>query len=180
MMFRKLRHTTALLSCAFVLPLTIQYALAQNAQDVQVALKALRVTVSEDKEDKKETLVAADQVKPGDVIEYQATYTNTTARSVRNLQATLPIPATLEYVADTAKPTQVWASLDGKTFQSVPLMRKRVTANGQQTTEAVPLREYRFLRWNIGELGARKSVVVMARAKVAGGRAGSAKTGAKP
>jgi uncharacterized repeat protein (TIGR01451 family) len=149
-------------------------ALAQNAKDLQVTLKALRVITAEDQ---KETLVPAEQVKPGDVVEYQATYANTTSRSFRNLQATVPIPSSLEYVPDSAQPANAQASLDGKTFGAVPLMRKTLTADGQQKSEVVPYREYRFLRWNVGELAARKTVVVSARAKVSGGKA-SVKRGA--
>ena len=153
--------------------LAIRDAIAQNAQDLQVSLKAFRVTTNEEK---KETLVSADQVKPGDIIEYQVTYSNTSSRSLRNVQATLPIPPALEYIAETAEPAQVSASLDGKTFQTAPLMR-RTPAGGQQKTEAVPLREYRFLRWTIGELGAKKAVKVSARAKILHTASRSAKSG---
>jgi uncharacterized repeat protein (TIGR01451 family) len=163
-------HEKALFLCGGIMTLSVSVAMAQNGQNLQVSLKAMRVVTAEDQ---KETLVPAEQVKPGHVVEYQATYTNTASRSFRNLQATVPIPASLEYVPDSSKPAIAQASLDGKTFSAVPLMRKTVTANGQQKTEAVPYREYRFLRWNIGELGAKQTVVVSARARVMGGKPNS-------
>ena len=166
-MIPKLIRPTGPLFCAAIIGVSTSITFAQSAQPLQVALKALRVTISEEQ---KETLLPAEQVKPGDIVEYQATYTNTTSRSLKNLQATVPIPTSLEYMPESAKPANVQASLDGKNFSAVPLVRKTLTANGQQKTEAIPLREYRFLRWNVGELGARKSIVVSARARVSGAR----------
>lgn len=151
---------------AITITLSISAVIAQNAQNPQITLKALRVVIAEDQKETKETLVSAEQVKPGDVIEYQATYTNTASRPLKNLQANLPIPAALEYLPDSAKPTSVMASIDGKTFGRVPLMRQTRSAGGQQKSEAVPYSEYRFLRWDIGELSAKKSIVVSARARL--------------
>ena len=157
-------------SIAITITLSISAVIAQNAQNLQITLKALRVITAEDQKETKETLVPADQVKPGDVVEYQATYTNTASRPLRNLQATVPIPASLEYLPESAKPAIVLASIDGKTFGRVPLMRQTRAAGGQQKSEAVPYREYRFLRWDIGELSAKKNIVVSARAKVSSAR----------
>ena len=120
-----------------------------------------------------ESFAAAESAKPGDVIEYVATYRNTTAQPVRNLEATLPIPANTEIVPGSARPASAKASVDAATFAEMPLMRK-VTRGGKEIDEPVPLREYRYLRWYPGELAGGKSAVFSARVKVVDARASSA------
>lgn len=111
----------------------------------------------------KEQLVAADSVKPGDVLEYTATYTNHTGKTVTGLMANLPIPEGLEYLPKTAKPgaTLVKAATRDGAFAAEPLMR---IVNGK--SEPVPYNEYRSLRWTLGQLPANGSTAVTARAKV--------------
>lgn len=113
----------------------------------------------------KEKLVEVETVKPGDVIEYRAVYTNITKEPVRDLMANLPVPKGLEYVAKSAKasaglPTAQVATRDGK-FGAEPLM---VTEGGKKV--AVPYAEYRELRWPVGAVEAGRSVTVSARARV--------------
>lgn len=52
----------------------------------------------------KEKLEDASSVKPGDVIEYRVTYTNSGKRAIKNMLATLPVPLETEYLPQTAKP----------------------------------------------------------------------------
>lgn len=113
--------------------------------------------------DGRERLVPADTVKPGDVIEYVATYRNTTREPVRNLEATLPIPAHTELVPGSARRAK--ASLDARDFGDIPLKRATLR-DGRQVEELVPYRDYRYLRWYAGELGAEMSVTFTARVKV--------------
>jgi len=128
---------------------------------VRVHLTQARVEI----EAGKERLVEAESVKPGDVIEYRAVYTNTSKQSVSDLVARLPIPQGLEYVAKSAKasaglpPVQA-AARDGK-FAAEPLM---VTEGGKKV--AVPYDQYRELRWRVGAMEAGRSVTVSARARV--------------
>jgi uncharacterized repeat protein (TIGR01451 family) len=129
--------------------------------------------------DGKEILVAADAVRPGEVIEYKATYRNTGPQPLRNVEATLPIPPNTEFVPGSLKPGNAKASLDGRAFADMPLKRT-VTRDGKQVQEEVPAREYRALRWYPGELGAEKTLAYTARVKVVDdrpppGAAGSAK-----
>jgi len=112
-----------------------------------------------------EIFAAAESAQPGDVIEYVATYRNTSAQPVRNLEATLPIPANTEIVPGSARPASAKASVDAVTFAQMPLTRK-VTRSGKEIDEPVPLREYRYLRWYPGELAGGKSAVFSARVKV--------------
>ena len=133
-----------------------------QAGAVQTRLEAHKV---ERAADGKETLGDAQAARPGDLIEYTATYRNTGKQPVRNLEATLPIPANTEYVAGSAKPGAAKASVDAHAFGALPLKR-RVVRDGKEVEESVPLREYRYLRWYPGELAADQSVSFTARVKV--------------
>ena len=137
-------------------------AFAQNNGAVETRLEARKIVRAADGN---ETFAAAESAKPGDVIEYVATYRNTTAQPVRNLEATLPIPANTELVSESARPPAVKASVDAVAFAAMPLLR-RVKRDGREIEEAVPAREYRYLRWYPGELAGGKSAVFRARVKV--------------
>lgn len=137
---------------------------AQNAQsDVSVNLSAKKVVVADGG---KETFSSAQQAKPGDVIQYDAVYKNSGKGAVKNLLATVPIPEGLAFLADSAKPADAQASLDGKNFERIPLMREVTKADGTKEKQAVPFSEYRALRWSISELAPGASVTVSARARV--------------
>ena len=138
-------------------------AVAQKAGDVAVTLKAQKVLRSTEG---KEVLQVADRAMPGEIIQYDALYKNQSRSSVRQLEPTLPIPAGLEYIADSAKPAPTRASLDGKTFAPIPLMRPVTLPSGETKQEAVPLSEYRALRWELGDLDAGKTALVSARARL--------------
>lgn len=112
-----------------------------------------------------ETLVSADAVKPGDVIEYTVTYRNTGKAALSKLEATLPIPAETEFVPGSARPANAKASTDGRTFGDLPLKRT-VKRNGVDVEETVPVSQYRFLRWYPGELAGDKSLTYTARVRV--------------
>jgi uncharacterized repeat protein (TIGR01451 family) len=131
--------------------------------DVRVTLQAARVTTA----NSHEVLASADQAKPGEILEYRAIYTNDGKSAVRQMLATLPIPAGVEYLPRTAAPAVVLASLDGKSFDAVPLMRSERTADGREVIREIPASEYRFLRWTVGTLAAKQSRTVTARVRVA-------------
>ena len=138
-------------------------AVAVAQGDVSVALTAHRVSTSPAG---KETFVSAEQARPGEVIEYRATYHNAGSSRVGSLVATMPIPSGMEYLPRTAKPAVVLASLDGKTFAPVPLKRKVRLEDGREVMRDVPVSEYRWLRWTIGSLDAKSDEVVRARMRV--------------
>jgi uncharacterized repeat protein (TIGR01451 family) len=139
-----------------------QGAFAQAGGAVETRLDAHKV---ERAADGRETLGDAQAARPGDVIEYTATYRNTGKQPVRNLEATLPIPANTEYVPGSVQPAQARASLDAHAFGVLPLKR-RVMRDGRQVEEIVPVREYRYLRWYPNELEPGKAVTFSARVKV--------------
>jgi len=138
-------------------------ALAQTATSpVASKLEARKIVVK----DGKETSEPGAAAQPGDVIEYVATYTNQTKGAISKLEPTLPIPVSTELIEGSFKPAGARASLDGVAFAPVPLTRKIKLADGKEVDQTVPLREYRYLRWNVGELGGEKSVAVSARVRL--------------
>ena len=161
--------TKAVMGASLVLALGA-FSLAQ-AQPVQTTAKkdAVLIQLTQKKVvtgPQGEKLEEASSVKPGDVIEYRATYTNVSKQAVQGLVAKLPVPEGLEYLPKSAKPfnaTLQMAGSDGQ-FGVEPLQRK--AADG--SVQTLPYNEYRTMRWNIGQLQAGASVVVSARAKVEG------------
>lgn len=90
----------------------------------------------------------------GTVIQYKATYTNTINNDINDLMVTLPIPANMTFTGE-ANPASAQASIDGKNYANMPLMRK---VEGKMVK--VPYSEYRTLRWNIKLLPAKKAAAV--------------------
>ena len=81
---------------ALVLAVAAFPAASQQANPLVTQLEARKVVRGADG---KESFAPADNAKPGDVIEYVATYRNTGKQPIRNLEATLPIPHNTEFVA---------------------------------------------------------------------------------
>ncbi|WP_440464154.1 hypothetical protein [Psychrobacter sp. ASPA161_6] len=90
----------------------------------------------------------------GTVIQYKATYSNTINKDIQDLAVVLPIPANMAFTGD-AIPSSAQASIDGKNYADMPLMRK---VDGKMVK--IPFSEYRTLRWNIKLLPAQKSAAV--------------------
>jgi uncharacterized repeat protein (TIGR01451 family) len=130
--------------------------------EVTVQLTALKVVRNGDKE----TLVPAEEAKPGEVVEYRAVYKNSDKNPVRDVKATIPVPSGMEYLPGTAQPADPMASVDGVNFARLPLMRKVKTAEGKLVDQPVPYSEYRYLRWTLGELPAGASRTVSARMRL--------------
>jgi uncharacterized repeat protein (TIGR01451 family) len=163
-----IRRFGGVFAVAVAIALTVASAavVARADGDVAVTLVAQRVMAESGS---KETLLPADHAKPGDVIEYRATYRNSGTANVHQLAATLPIPVGSEFLARSASPAPSLASLDGRTFAPLPLKRRVRQADGREVTEDVPLREYRSLRWTLGTLPARGERIVRARVRLEGG-----------
>jgi len=141
-----------------VMGLSFQVHAATSQDPVKVNLQVFKVAVVNGKE----SLVESKTVKPGETLEYRATYSNVSKKNISNLAATLPVPKGMEFVAQSAKPAAVDASVDGKVFAPVPLMRKKPSGGD----EPVPVSEYRGLRWKAVDLPAGKSYEVSARMRV--------------
>src|SRR3954466_5929555 len=136
------------------LAITIGVAHAQQKGPLESTLEQHKVVRAADG---KETLAAASSVRPGDVIEYVATYRNTGRAPLTGVEATLPIPPNTEFVPGSARPATARASVDGATYAALPLMRK-VVRGGKTVEEPVPTREYRYLRWSAPQIAGEQSV----------------------
>ena len=136
---------------------------AQTAQDVVVTMGVKKVVKADDG---KEALESADQAKPGDILQYTATYTNKAKKVWRDLEATIPIPPFTEYVPGSGRPAGAKASLDGQSFQTIPLRRKVKQADGKEVTQLVPYGEYRTLRWFAGKLSENQELKFSIRVKM--------------
>ncbi len=143
-----------------------------NATAQKVASEPLQVKLVRSKivlESGREVVQSAAIATPGDILEEIATYTNTSKAPLKSVEATLPIPANTELVMASIKPATAKASIDGKNFLKIPLIRKVRQANGVEVEQPVPLGEYRYLRWYPGELAPDKPMSFSARFKVENG-----------
>ena len=145
---------------AFAQTLVVTAPAAANKSAVTVELTQAKVVKGADG---KEQLLDAATVKPGDIVEYKATYTNRSGKPINGLVANMPIPEGLEYIPKSAKPgsTLVKAATRDGVYAAEPLTVKVGTK-----TEPVPYAEYRMLRWSLDQLPAKGEVAVSARATV--------------
>jgi len=116
--------------------------------------------------DGKERLVVADRAFPGEVIQYDALYENQSAKPITSVAPTLPIPVGMVFVPESASPVPSEASLDGKKFEPLPIVRKVRMPSGVETEVEVPASEYRALRWEAGNLAPGAKTTITARAKL--------------
>jgi len=144
---------------------------AQTPGAIDTKLEAKRVVMK----DGKEQFEAAATAKPGDIIEYVATYTNKGRGGVTNLEATLPIPANTELIIASITPKGAKASTGGSAYGDIPLKRKVRQPNGAEVEQEVAAKEYRSLRWYPGVLAGGASVAFTARVRVIDDRTAGAK-----
>jgi len=157
MYFKSQWKTGVFGTAALILAVNV-YAEAKVSKDpVSVELKTYLIGINKAGQP---TAKLVTKVKPNDIIEYRATYTNNTAGKIKNLAATLPVPAETQFLAKS-QPENAQASMDGINFAPMPLKRKE----GNQMVN-VPLKDYRALRWTIAELPAGKSVTVSAQTRI--------------
>lgn len=102
----------------------------------------------------KTTYLPVRNAPAGTVIQYKATYSNTINKDIQDLAVVLPIPANMTFTGE-AIPSTAQASIDGKNYADMPLMRKV-----DDKMVKIPFSEYRTLRWNIKLLPAQKSAAV--------------------
>ena len=156
----KLNHILVLF---LILGLATQ-AQAQQQNDVSSVLEVYKITTNEDGD---EIATQTSEVTPGDLIEYRLIYTNNLENGITQLRPVLPIPIGMEYLLDSADPNLEGASLSNSgSFQATPLTRDVRQPGGTTTTEEVPGREYRRLRWLVPSLEAGDQVILVARVKV--------------
>lgn len=148
--------------CIFAAGVALGQMVLAQASPVSSQLLAQRVEMAGGKP----VLKPAGDGKPGDVLQYSATYRNTSAAAAGKLLATIPVPPGTTFIAASAEPAQALASTDGALFAPMPLTRMVKQADGSVRKEPVPLAEYRALRWEIGTLPAGGSTVVSLRVRI--------------
>lgn len=101
----------------------------------------------------KEYRQPARQTEPGQVLEYNLTYTNETKKPLSGLVVSGPIPANTQYVGRSAKAgvaSELLVSIDGgATFEREPVRRQQKMPNGQVKTIIIPAEKYTNLRWKV-------------------------------
>lgn len=162
--------------CFLVAGLALGQAALAQTPAVTSTLAAQRVEMVEGKP----VLKPAAQGKPGEVMEYTGTYRNGGVTAVSALQAVVPVPVGTTFIAGSAQPPAAQASTDGTRFAPLPLTRMVRQADGSERKEAVPLTEYRALRWDVGTLGAGASAVVSLRVRIDTAAVAAAAAGTKP
>ena len=143
-------------------------ASAYGAEPVSNTLSVHRIVVGADGSEQAQAATAA---RPGELLEYNAEFRNAGSAVARGLEATLPIPQGVTYVAGSARPAGARASVDGTSFAPMPLVRRVRHADGTLADERVPLSEYRYLRWAPADLASNGALSVSARVVVAGNAA---------
>lgn len=116
------------------------------------------------RDDGKEAQLPATQVKPGDTVQYSARYHNQGQTALAHVVASLPVPQGTQLVR--TQPDDVQASLDGKTFARLPLMRRVQQADGGWQEVPVPLAEIRYVRWPARTLAAGEQFNASLRVRV--------------
>jgi len=127
-------------------------------------LSATRVVVGADG---KEAQQSAAVVQPGDTVQYTAVYRNNGKAALGQVVASLPIPNGTELVPASAQPAGLQASVDGRTFAPLPLIRKVKQADGRWLDVLVPAAEIRFVRWPARALTAGQQFTTSLRVRVA-------------
>lgn len=148
-----------------LLPVSAKAAATAEAAAPTLVLSAFKVVPAQPGHP--EHLVDAAQARAGDQLEYQAVYRNPTAAPVHHVQVTVPVPATgVEYLLGTAAPRADLASTDGKQYAQLPLMRTEIAKDGSKQTRPAPGADYRYLRWDLGDVPAGATRTVRTRVQL--------------
>lgn len=137
---------------------------AVQTQPLKITLTRQKITTVEGRE----TAVAADFAKPGDILEETATYANVSGAPLKVTEATLPVPANTILQVRSLRPAGATASLDGRRFEPLPIKRKSALPDASPAETEVDPGAYRFIRWSPGEIGPGKAVTFSARFRVVG------------
>jgi hypothetical protein len=160
--------SAALLTCAAWAQENVNTKAVANAPATATLRSELTVKQVVVSDNGTESLRPATEVKPNDLLQYAASYVNTSATAVKHLVASLPIPPGTQWVDASAVPRTVLASTDGKVFLPVPLVRRTKDAKGDFIDQPVPLSEYRALRWAEQVVAPGATYTVSARVRVSG------------
>jgi uncharacterized repeat protein (TIGR01451 family) len=128
-------------------------ALAKEVPDLDLKLSVEKKVVLSNAEGETRTeWREVRNLKPGDMLKYTITYTNTSTTEAQDAVIVDSVPFRAEYVNNSAagKNTEITFSLDGKVFQPPALLKYKVTPPGtpEQEFSATP-EMYTHIRWQI-------------------------------
>ena len=157
---------------AFALLVTLTSAvfvppLAADKPEVTSSLEAWRVILDAHG---KEQFVEAGEAAPGDVLEYRLSYHNGTAAVLQRFVMQGPIPLQTEFIDGSAvapRADGLEVLVDDLGWQTPPVKRRLIDANGATIDQIVPPTEYRALRWPIaGDLLSNQTITASYRVRV--------------
>jgi uncharacterized repeat protein (TIGR01451 family) len=153
-------RTLATCLFAVALPLGAQQAVPSSASAASPALAPVaapslvvtaenRTAVAEAARGARRANAAA---RPGDVLRYQLVFSNASARQVRGVALTNPVPAGLRYVAGSTTASRADAqpefSIDsGRTWAASPV--DVVVVDGRRTERPAAAERYTHVRWTV-------------------------------
>lgn len=132
------------------------FAYAQTGEPLKVSLEAYIVTViTKDDGTTEEQFSEAATAKPGQVVEYRVMVINSSNETVSDSNAfiTGPVPASTDYIAETATVSSDAARLEfsadgGQSFADKPMILKKNDQGEEELVEALP-EEYTDARWQL-------------------------------
>ncbi|HEX8275812.1 MAG TPA: hypothetical protein VF615_24465 [Longimicrobiaceae bacterium] len=136
-----------------LLPLLVMCALPARAQ--QAAPSPLAVTAT-NRTLAAETAAGAprkdERARPGDVLRYRLTFTNTAGRPVRGVNLANPLPQSFRFVGGSTRASRDDARAEysadgGRTFSAQPM--EEVVVEGRRVRRAVAPERYTHVRWTV-------------------------------
>lgn len=117
---------------------------------LQSSMQAFVITQGQDG---KEASQPAQEVEPGQVVEYRLDYSNVGQKALKGIAVTGPIPDATHYMdatASTKADSNFTVSIDGgKTFESEPVKRMVENEQGKKVEKIIPPSEYTHVRWTL-------------------------------
>ncbi|MDB4879963.1 MAG: conserved repeat domain protein [Gemmatimonadetes bacterium] len=149
-MTRFTRITLTLAAALIAVPVAQPVAAQQAASSAPSIVVSARNTTAAAEVARKARPVARTTVQPGDVLRYTLTFTNSTAKVVRDVELRDPIPAGVQFIAGSARASRADARLEfsadaGKSWAAQPM--ENVIVDGRPVARAVPAARYTHVRW---------------------------------
>ena len=164
-----MKKLTHLLSCLSLIALVagVSPLAAQDASPLKSEMSAFRVMTDAEG---KETLVATDNVEPGQTVEYVMKYSNLSDQPLSQIRVQGPVPAEMVFVAGSASKLPgvvVEFSVDqGQTFSVPPVKYQKQLEDGS-IVEAIATPDlYNVVRWTIASLPGNGATSLKYRANV--------------
>lgn len=164
-----MKKLTKLIACLSLLALVagVSPLAAQETNPLKSEMAAFRVVTDDDG---KETLVATDNVEPGQTVEYVMKYSNLSDQALNQIRVQGPVPAEMVFVANSAsKPAGVVLEFsvdEGQTFSVPPVKYKKQLEDGS-IVEAIATPDlYNLVRWTIKSLPGNSATSLKYRVNV--------------